>query len=146
MSPEDVEATALLQTILSRAAQLCEVAGNRQAARKLALCPVRLDDRLGCVFRFTREVEQVMLAKWARAPLTPSSAGCALEAVTLARTAAIGVLAQIRRKPVLEWLRVVERRLRYMLACAGVEPSGTIMGRRAELLEALEEEEDAQEA
>ncbi len=142
MSPEDVEATALLQIILSRAAQLCEVAGNRQAARKLALCPVRFDDRLGCVFRFTREVEQVMFAKWAQGLLVPSPAGRALEAVTLIRSAAIGALAQRD----LEWLRTVEQRLCGMVKLAGVEPSGTIVERWLELLAAREEEDDAQEA
>lgn len=127
MTPEaEVDrATVLMRTVLLHAGQICKLAGNEAAARKLAGCPVRWGAKLTCVFRHTRDVEAALTAGWAVAKLGRSPKGYALEAVLLARTAAIRLLMDPELGAA--WVeRVVEPALRLSIESLGDEPKWSV--------------------
>lgn len=50
------------RAMLVYSAQLCEMAGSKKAARRLAACPVNPGARYSCVIRFTRAAETALIA------------------------------------------------------------------------------------
>jgi hypothetical protein len=141
MTPEaEIDrATALMRAALLHAGQVCKLAGNEAAARKLVACPVRWGAKLTCVFRHTRDVEAALTAGWAVAKLGRSPQGYALEAVLLVRTAAIRLLMDLELGAA--WVeRVVEPALRLSIESLGAVPEWSVE-RAAEL--ARTEEDDA---
>lgn len=70
-----------LRTMVAHAAQLCEMAGQKRAARRLAASPVNPGARYSCVIRFTRAAEMALMAGNWNAPI----GGAALWAVMMTR-------------------------------------------------------------
>lgn len=117
----EVAVRPALREMVAHAAQLCEMAGQKRAARRLAASPVNPGARYSCVVRFTRSAEMALMAGQWSSPV----GGAALWAVMLTRALVYRILTDPR--PGLgQVVRAAALQLESEIRTFGAVPKGTI--------------------
>ena len=113
--------TPALRLMVAHAAQLCEIAGQKRAARRLAASPVNPGARYSCVIRFTQAAEMAIASFGLRTP----QVGAALWGVMITRAFVYRVLTD-PRPGLAEVIYAAALQLESEIRTFGQVPKGTI--------------------